>query len=165
MLHAGLHTLSIIFFSIGLRAVFRNHARLEIADLYSLHSWIGLTATILYASMYLVGLLAFIFNVWDEVDKAKIVVYHIVGGTITLFFGLAALLTGLLEKATFMSCANDTHGCRLINGAGVAIILLTFFLFFYLLLNGNKKLSDRRQAEEGAGIQLQTQQNVVLTSQ
>jgi cytochrome b-561 len=156
--------LSIIFFSIGLRAVFRNHARLELADLYSLHSWIGMTATILYASMYLVGLLAFIFNIWDEVAKAKIVVYHIVGGTITIVFGMMALLTGLLEKATFMSCVNDTHGCRLVNGAGVAIILLTFFLFFYLILNGNKKLSDRRQVEEGAGIELQ-KQNVVLTSQ
>lgn len=54
-LHAGLHLLAFIFTVVGLVAVFRFHSHGKIAHLYSLHSWLGITTVILFASQ--VGLL------------------------------------------------------------------------------------------------------------
>lgn len=67
------HSLSIILFSIGLRAVFKFHSDKNIPDLYSLHrfyffknSWVGLATVICYISLYLVGIIAFILKILSE---------------------------------------------------------------------------------------------------
>ena len=69
----GCHTLSIILFSIGLRAVFKNrHYKKDYIDLYSIHrlkiifSWVGLGSVILYSILYIVGFVSFILKVLKE---------------------------------------------------------------------------------------------------
>lgn len=47
-IHAGLNFVAAILAIISLVAVFDFHNTLNIPNMYSLHSWIGLTAVILY---------------------------------------------------------------------------------------------------------------------
>lgn len=48
-IHAGLHTIALTLAIISLVAVFDFHNTKNIPNMYSLHSWIGLIAVILYA--------------------------------------------------------------------------------------------------------------------
>lgn len=48
LVHAGLHLLAFILVAIALVAVFDFHNAAKIPNMYSLHSWLGLTAVILY---------------------------------------------------------------------------------------------------------------------
>lgn len=49
VLHASLMLLALILSIIGLCAVFDFHNAKKIANMYSLHSWIGIAATVLFA--------------------------------------------------------------------------------------------------------------------
>lgn len=48
-IHAGLHSLAFILVLIALLAVFDFHNEKRIPNMYSLHSWVGLAAVVLYA--------------------------------------------------------------------------------------------------------------------
>ena len=47
--HASLHLMAFILTVLGLVAVFKYHNNYKIANLYSLHSWLGITAIFLFA--------------------------------------------------------------------------------------------------------------------
>lgn len=47
--HASLHLMAFILTVLGLVAVFKYHNNYKIANLYSLHSWLGITAVFLFA--------------------------------------------------------------------------------------------------------------------
>lgn len=49
LLHAALHLMAFILTVVGLVAVFTFHNHGRIANLYSLHSWLGITAVFLFA--------------------------------------------------------------------------------------------------------------------
>lgn len=49
VLHAALHLAAFILTVLGLFAVFQFHNQQKIANLYSLHSWLGITTVFLFA--------------------------------------------------------------------------------------------------------------------
>ncbi|KAF3850421.1 hypothetical protein F7725_012193 [Dissostichus mawsoni] len=55
LLHAGLMLLALIFSIVGLCAVFDFHNKNKTPNLYSLHSWIGIAATALFALQWVFG--------------------------------------------------------------------------------------------------------------
>ncbi len=63
ILHACLLALSLILSSVGLKAVFDSHNRADPPkdNLYSIHSWIGLTAVVLFGLQWICGFVAFLF--------------------------------------------------------------------------------------------------------
>ncbi len=68
ILHGSLLALSLIFASIGLKAVFDNH---NLSDppkpnLYSLHSWVGLTSVVLFGMQWVCGFVCFLFPKLSE---------------------------------------------------------------------------------------------------
>ena len=68
IIHAVLLALSLIFSSIGLKAVFDSHnkATPPMENLKSIHSWIGLTAVVLFGCQWLCGFIAFLFPQLSE---------------------------------------------------------------------------------------------------
>lgn len=136
-IHLGLQTLAVILASVGLRAVFKNHQETNKADLWSLHSWLGLAVFILFLINYTVGVGAFFFQLAPLPLRASILPYHVLVG-ITLY--LAAIFTaqtGIVEKLALSgkctahyppteggvhySLLND--GCRLANWMGLVLFL------------------------------------------
>jgi cytochrome b-561 len=48
LIHLGLHAIALILGSVGIAAAFKNHNESGIANLYSLHSWLGIGVISLY---------------------------------------------------------------------------------------------------------------------
>lgn len=68
ILHGSLLALSLIFASIGLKAVFDNHnmSKPTKANLYSLHSWVGLAAVVFFGMQWVCGFVTFLFPKLSE---------------------------------------------------------------------------------------------------
>lgn len=96
--------------AVGLVAVFFSHNdRISgfIANMYSLHSWVGMTVLSMYVMQFLVGVSAFVlpdaFGI-SEVSKAKIVQVHSFFGPILYLSVMLTILLGIQEKEGFVGC-------------------------------------------------------------
>eukprot|EP01035_Chromulina_nebulosa_P029680 gene29680-39361_t len=94
-IHAFLHTLGIVCVVLGVSAVFqgnnllsKNSEHTYYSNLFSMHSFLGLSALICYGINFLVGSSSFLLYSKlgiSEETKAQILPYHVFLGTFTLF--------------------------------------------------------------------------------
>ena len=154
-IHALLHTAALLFVCIGLSAViignnYTDHYTYHVytANLYSLHSLLGLTAVILYFCNYLLGGFFFLTS-YMSVDMKKLFKpNHIYIGVFTLFAAAMAAEAGIMELATEVGChygvtradwnpAQNYHklpdACKLSNGIGLMIFITVLFAGYALL--------------------------------
>jgi cytochrome b-561 len=101
--HATIHIFAFLFTVIALVAVFDSHnlANPPIPNMYSLHSWIGIVAVILFGLQYVCGFMAYLVPGTKEPLKEFYMPYHVYFGLAGFVFAIGAALMGLSEKAFF----------------------------------------------------------------
>ncbi|KAG8382662.1 hypothetical protein BUALT_Bualt05G0100600 [Buddleja alternifolia] len=130
-IHMFLHLVAIVLGIVGLHAAFKFHDKLNITDMYSLHSWIGIGTFSLFCLQWLLGLSAFLLPGASRDTRARAAPWHISGGRALLFMAICAALTGLMQKAIILRLQNN-HESRLINVLGLAILLFGVHPFLML---------------------------------
>ncbi|KAI5187695.1 plasma membrane ascorbate-dependent reductase CYBRD1 isoform X2 [Manis pentadactyla] len=100
-IHAGLNAVAAILAIISLVAVFDFHNARSIPNMYSLHSWIGLTVVILYILQLLLGFFAFLVPLAPLSLRAFLMPLHIYSGLLIFGIVIASALTGVTEKLFF----------------------------------------------------------------
>ncbi|MCL4160376.1 UNVERIFIED_CONTAM: hypothetical protein GTU68_001319, partial [Idotea baltica] len=104
-----LYANALIFTIIGLQAVFDSHNLnvdaqnnpKPLPNLYSLHSWLGLSVVILFACQWAMGLITFLAPGFRSAIRSAYLPLHTFFG-IAIFVGaVATSLLGLNEKAIF----------------------------------------------------------------
>ncbi|CAH1790432.1 unnamed protein product [Owenia fusiformis] len=108
ILHACIHVLVMAFAGVGLKAVFDSHnlhkkgtVPAPIPNLYSLHSWLGLTTVILFCLQWVFGFVSFL---WPKVALSMRTIYkpiHVYFGLAIFVMAIATSLMGITEKAFF----------------------------------------------------------------
>ena len=109
-LHVVQWTIAAICASIGLVAVFKSHndaASGFIANLYSLHSWIGIAVILLYVAQFLAGGLSFALNIQriTPSTRAKVMNLHKFFGPTIYIAAAFTILLGIQEKEGFIGCS------------------------------------------------------------
>jgi cytochrome b-561 len=101
--HATIHGLAFLFTVIGLIAAFdsHNYANPPIPNLYSLHSWIGLIAVIIFGCQYVAGFFCYLFPLTKEHVRILYMPIHIFFGLLGFILAIATCLLGISEKAFF----------------------------------------------------------------
>ncbi|MCL4144217.1 UNVERIFIED_CONTAM: hypothetical protein GTU68_022927 [Idotea baltica] len=101
LIHAGFHLSALIFTIIGLQAVFDSHNLnvdaqnnpKPLPNLYSLHSWLGLSVVILFSCQWAMGLITFLAPGFRSAIRSAYLPLHTFFG-IAIFVG--AVATSLL---------------------------------------------------------------------
>lgn len=127
-IHMVLQLIGIILGIIGLCAVFKFHDMINTSDVYSLHSWLGITAICLFCLQWVFGVFAFVAPKASSPTRMKFMAIHICVGRALLYMAICAALTGLMEKATFLQLGPNQREFRLINFTGLAILLFGIFV-------------------------------------
>ncbi|RDY09804.1 putative transmembrane ascorbate ferrireductase 3, partial [Mucuna pruriens] len=126
IIHMSLHFIAIILGIVGICAVFKFHDMVNLEDVYSLHSWIGIGTFCLFGLQWLFGL-AFMLQGASQ-SRAAIVPWHVAGGRALFFMAICAALTGLMERYTMLRLLPHQRESHLINFTGLAILLFGVFV-------------------------------------
>lgn len=139
--HASIWSLSFIFGIVGVLAVFKSHndpISGYIANLYSLHSWVGITVLSLYTLQFIVGLLAFLSG-RSRMRNPTVMEIHKYTGTYIHILTTATILLGIQEKEGFVSCGYEVdeadlmpllnygkipYACKISHGLGLVILMM-----------------------------------------
>jgi len=145
--HAGTMLLAFSLMVIGLKAAFDSHnfASPPKPNLYTLHSWVGLLAAILFGCQWTLGFLAFLFPKFSGDIRSLLLPVHQYFGSTILVLAAAAALMGHLEKAIWSN--RDGYPLKnaeavLVNVTGLLIVLFVMGVTF-LLSTFKKDLPDR----------------------
>ncbi|KAM5265179.1 plasma membrane ascorbate-dependent reductase CYBRD1 isoform 2-T2 [Hipposideros larvatus] len=105
-IHAGLNTVAAILAIISLVAVFDFHNASHIPNMYSLHSWVGMIAVILYISQVsvslLIGFFVFLLPLAPPSLRALLMPIHVYSGLFIFGTVIATVLMGVTEKLLFV---------------------------------------------------------------
>ncbi|KAK2399678.1 putative transmembrane ascorbate ferrireductase [Trifolium repens] len=126
--HMTLHLIAIVLGIVGLCAVFKFHNMKNIADVYSLHSWIGISTFCLFGLQWLFGLITFMFPGAQPPTRARMLPWHRASGRVLLFMAICAAETGLMEKAGFLDLKPYHRETNLVNFTGLSILLFGVFV-------------------------------------
>ncbi|ELU10148.1 hypothetical protein CAPTEDRAFT_167574 [Capitella teleta] len=128
LLHAALHILALVFAGVGLKAVFDSHNLVvpPVANMYSLHSWVGLSTVILFAFQWFVGLVTFLLPGFSQELRAMYKPVHVFWGIVVFFMAIATCLLGITEKEFFSNGKYSSKNAEgiLANCLGLTLLLL-----------------------------------------
>ncbi|XP_073401966.1 plasma membrane ascorbate-dependent reductase CYBRD1 isoform X2 [Dendrobates tinctorius] len=100
-IHAGLHLTATVLVVVALVAVFDFHNAKNIPNMYSLHSWVGLTVVILFVLQLVVSIFVYLLPFTSVSLRAAFMPIHVYSGLL-LFGGIIATsLMGITEKLIF----------------------------------------------------------------
>ncbi|KAF0697098.1 Aste57867_12205 [Aphanomyces stellatus] len=106
LIHIVCHSLSIVSVLVGTIAVFRFHNDQGIPNLYSLHSWVGISTLLVFGSQYIIGFLVYFYPGVQLKLRMSWMPYHVGAGVgIMALVGLT-VVSGILEKLTFNGSCN-----------------------------------------------------------
>ncbi|XP_011494576.1 PREDICTED: cytochrome b reductase 1-like [Ceratosolen solmsi marchali] len=130
LIHGGIMIFTVLLTVIALVAVFDSHnlKTPPIPNMYSLHSWVGLTTIILFCCQWLAGLVSFLYPMIQPSLRAAYLPVHVYFGTAAFIGTIASCLMGLTEKA-FFSIRNPSYDKFPAEGVLVNTIGLTLIIF------------------------------------
>lgn len=149
IIHGVFHILAFIAAVIGLKAVFAFHNHGGIPNMYSLHSWCGLTTVLLFSLQFTFGFLSFFWpGAVTSIREAYLPVHRYFGLGI-LFLSAISTISGITEKLFFKF---DDEYSQLPSGSVIGNILglsvLAYvFLVGYILHNPEWKRPDGAEAD------------------
>ncbi|XP_075687242.1 plasma membrane ascorbate-dependent reductase CYBRD1 [Rhinoderma darwinii] len=100
-IHAGLHLTAAILVVVALVAVFDFHNAKNIPNMYSLHSWVGLTVVILFFLQLVVSIFVYLLPVTPVSIRAALMPIHVYSGLLLFGGVIATALMGITEKLIF----------------------------------------------------------------
>eukprot|EP00794_Sanderia_malayensis_P003539 gene3539-4042_t len=101
IVHACIQLGALIFAIVGLKAVFDFHNSSKIPNMYTLHSWVGITTTVLFGLQWLFGFFGFLFPKFSDARRADYLKTHQYFGLAIIILAAGTCLSGITEKLFF----------------------------------------------------------------
>ncbi|KAM3242498.1 hypothetical protein ACQJBY_054882 [Aegilops geniculata] len=126
LIHLVLHAIALVLGAVGIYCAFKNHNETGIANLYSLHSWLGIGTISLYGIQWIFGFLTFFFPKAAPNVRKGALPWHVLLGIFVYILALATAELGFLEKLTFLQSSGiDKYGPEsfLVNFTALVVVL------------------------------------------
>ncbi|CAH8511418.1 unnamed protein product [Heterobilharzia americana] len=137
ILHAILHILAFLFGVLGIKAVFDFHNALLIPNMYSLHSWLGITAIVMFGLQWVGGLITFLVPQTPQIARSQLLPIHVTLGSFLYLLVIGVCISGITEK-NFFSKAYPLLKSGEVVGNILGVTLIIFGgIVYYLVQHPN----------------------------
>lgn len=136
LIHLVLHAIALILGIIGVYAAFKYHNESSIANLYSLHSWLGIGIISLYGIQWIYGFIVFFYPGGTDAIRRESVPWHALFGLFVYILAVGNAALGFLEKLTFLEnsgIAKYGSEAFVVNFSAVVTILFGVFVVLTVL--------------------------------
>ncbi|KAG9132054.1 hypothetical protein Leryth_026965 [Lithospermum erythrorhizon] len=133
LIHLVLHATALILGCIGIYTAFKYHNESNIANLYSLHSWLGMGVIVLYGIQWIYGLVVFFYPGGSHEMRRDSLPWHVLLGMFVYALAIGTAALGFLEKLTFLEnsgVAKYGSEAFLVNFTAIFAVLFGAFVFF-----------------------------------
>ncbi|KAE8299319.1 Cytochrome b reductase 1 [Larimichthys crocea] len=143
-IHAGLNLLALILAVISLVAVFDFHNAASIPNMYSLHSWLGLVAVILYCLQLVLGVGMYLIPITPVSWRAAFMPLHVYGGLLLFASVIAVALMGITEKLIFgLKYSSSPPEAIFVNVLGLLLVVFGALILWIATRTSWKRPSDQ----------------------
>ncbi|NWY48219.1 CYBR1 reductase, partial [Sylvia atricapilla] len=133
-IHAGLNTIALILAIVAIVSAFDFHNASNSPNMYSLHSWIGLTVVILYCLQLFSGVAVFLLPFAPVRLRAALMPIHVYSGLTIFGTVIATALMGITEKLLFalpnFSYTQSPPEATLVNCLGVLLVIFGLIILW-----------------------------------
>jgi len=139
VIHLVLHAIALILGIIGVYAAFKYHNESSIANLYSLHSWLGIGVISLYGIQWVYGFIVFFYPGGPAEIRRESLPWHVLFGIFVYILAVATATLGFLEKLTFLEnsgLAKYGSEAFLVNFTAIVTVLYGTFVLLTALSQG-----------------------------
>ncbi|KAJ4841759.1 hypothetical protein Tsubulata_043780 [Turnera subulata] len=136
LIHLVLHAIALVLGIIGIYTAFKYHNESNIANLYSLHSWLGIAIIVLYGIQWVYGFVIFFFPGGSSAVRSESLPWHVLFGLFVYILAVGNAAIGFLEKLTFLEnsgLAKYGSEALLVNFTAVLTILYGAFVILSVL--------------------------------
>jgi cytochrome b-561 len=130
--HMTLNLTALLAGIVGLYAVFKFHHDLGIPNMYSLHSWLGMSTICLSILQFLFGFSAFMLPRGDKSNRGRYAPWHILFGLVIFFLAIITAMAGLTERFFFLNLRRSQEAL-VVNFTGLLIFLYGVSVLFTVL--------------------------------
>ncbi|KAG8381338.1 hypothetical protein BUALT_Bualt06G0112000 [Buddleja alternifolia] len=136
LIHLVLHAIALVLGIFGIYMAFKFHNESNIANLYSLHSWLGIGVIVLYGIQWIYGFLVFFYPGGTSAIRSESLPWHVLFGIFVYVLAVGTAALGYLEKLTFIQNAGVAkYGAEafLVNFTAIVTILFGTFVILTAL--------------------------------
>uniref|UniRef100_A0A3B4AW26 Lysosomal membrane ascorbate-dependent ferrireductase CYB561A3 n=1 Tax=Periophthalmus magnuspinnatus TaxID=409849 RepID=A0A3B4AW26_9GOBI len=144
-------------------AVFDFHQGVNIPNLYSVHSWVGISTVFLFSSQWILGLVGFLLPCSPPWIRSSLKPVHIWMGKMILIFSLASCISGINEKLLLTLAAMYSElpvEAVFVNFLGMLIVAFGVSVFGILFV---KKWQRPEDGSENARVSYQRRSRSAVT--
>jgi len=142
IIHTCLNGASLLFAVLSLVVVFNFHNKNDIANMYSIHSWVGIATVVLFCCQGVVGFSAFLFPKFRDEHRAAYLKVHVFFGVLVFTLANVAVISGITEKMFIVGNYYKFLGTGNMANALSVCVLLFSMIVGYILYNPSFKRDD-----------------------
>ncbi|WVZ11510.1 hypothetical protein V8G54_016040 [Vigna mungo] len=136
VIHMLLHLVAMVAGVLGIIAVFKSKKEVGLPDMYTLHSWLGMSAICLFGLQYIIGFFSYVFPGAEMYTRASLLPWHRFVGMAIFLLAVGTAETGLLQYFQFLNLFRSQEAL-IVNFTALLLFLYAFFVALSVTLPTN----------------------------
>ncbi|KAK7348980.1 hypothetical protein VNO80_23784 [Phaseolus coccineus] len=121
---------------LGIIAVFKSKKEAGLPDMYTLHSWLGMSAICLFGLQYIMGFFSYFFPGAEMSTRASLLPWHRFLGMAIFLLAVCTAETGLVQYFQFLHLFRSQEAL-IVNSTALLLFLYAFFVTLSVILPRN----------------------------